>query len=563
MRSGRGASLRTLAQAAAYLEGLIDRERRPDYDYARLDLRPIRALLDRLGRPETRLSVVHVAGSKGKGSTCLFVEAILGALGERVGTFTSPHLESWVERFRIDGVPVSEPRLVAAVERVRPIVDVLREGPRETRPSFFDATTAIAFLLFDEAGVDRAVIEVGLGGRLDSTNVLSPEVTAITSIGLEHTHILGDTIEAIAREKGGIIKPGVGPSWWARCVPRRRRSCARGPRRSARRCACWANTLRCTRGGTARRRSRMSSRRRVRPEARPSSRPSPCASRGAWRRATRRSRSTACGRWASIRSRRSFGRSRSGSAALRCRRASRSWPPIQRSSSMPRIPRTRLAPSPRPSKRSPRTATSSCSRCPRTRSSTRCSRPCSHGRPASGSRARSRPGPSHPRFSPGACARTRPICRSRSSRTPRMRCGVPAKRCPKASDSARRARSTSPASRVACSVGRPPGPHRRPPPPRRVERGQPDRAPKDRAPELAPRTKCAKGGVASPGAGIGGPLLAAPRYPCVGPYKSNRRANQGENASDPSRLCGGSCTRWQREAPGQAACSRGAASRGG
>ncbi|HPG25538.1 MAG TPA: folylpolyglutamate synthase/dihydrofolate synthase family protein [Myxococcota bacterium] len=208
MRSGRGASLRTLAQAAAYLEGLIDRERRPDYDYARLDLRPIRALLDRLGRPETRLSVVHVAGSKGKGSTCLFVEAILGALGERVGTFTSPHLESWVERFRIDGVPVSEPRLVAAVERVRPIVDVLREGPRETRPSFFDATTAIAFLLFDEAGVDRAVIEVGLGGRLDSTNVVDPAVTCITSIELEHTDKLGDTEALIAAEKAGILKPG-------------------------------------------------------------------------------------------------------------------------------------------------------------------------------------------------------------------------------------------------------------------------------------------------------------------------------------------------------------------
>lgn len=201
--------LETLADAAAYLDGLINRERRPNFNYERLDLRPIRELLDRLGRPEDALSVIHVAGSKGKGSTCLFAESILMALGERVGCFTSPHLESWVERFRIDGRPVAEAALVEAVRRIRPIIEDLRVGPLETRPSFFDATTAAAFLLFAEAGVDRALIEVGLGGRLDSTNVVHPAVTCIASIELEHTDKLGNTEAAIAGEKAGILKPKV------------------------------------------------------------------------------------------------------------------------------------------------------------------------------------------------------------------------------------------------------------------------------------------------------------------------------------------------------------------
>ena len=157
--------IETLDDASGYLDGLINRERRPGFDYARLDLRPIHALLDALDRPHDELSVIHVAGSKGKGSTCLFAESILLSLGESVGTFTSPHLESWLERFRIDGRPVDEGRLVEAVRRIRPHVESLRAGPRETLPSFFDATTAIAFLLFAEARVDRAVIEVGLGGQ--------------------------------------------------------------------------------------------------------------------------------------------------------------------------------------------------------------------------------------------------------------------------------------------------------------------------------------------------------------------------------------------------------------
>ncbi|MBB85281.1 MAG: hypothetical protein CL931_15845 [Deltaproteobacteria bacterium] len=201
--------IRTLEDAAAYLEGLINRERSTGYAYRRLDLRPIEALLEALGRPDESLSIIHVAGSKGKGSTCLFAESLLLGLGEHVGTFTSPHLTSWVERFRIDGRAIDGATLAGAVERIRPIVESLRDGPDETKPSFFDATTAVALLVFADAGVDRVLLEVGLGGRLDSTNAVTPDVTCITSIELEHTDKLGDTEALIAGEKAGILKAGI------------------------------------------------------------------------------------------------------------------------------------------------------------------------------------------------------------------------------------------------------------------------------------------------------------------------------------------------------------------
>jgi dihydrofolate synthase/folylpolyglutamate synthase len=175
----------------------------------RLSLAPIRALLDRLGAPERGLSVIHVAGSKGKGSTALFAESVLRAAGARVGTFTSPHLERWTERFRIDGDGGAADRLAAAVAELRPHVDALRDAGGDTVPSFFDATTAAALLLFRDLRVDHAVLEVGLGGRLDSTNAVAPAVCCITSIELEHTDLLGDTLAAIAGEKAGILKPGV------------------------------------------------------------------------------------------------------------------------------------------------------------------------------------------------------------------------------------------------------------------------------------------------------------------------------------------------------------------
>jgi dihydrofolate synthase/folylpolyglutamate synthase len=201
--------IRSEADAAAWLEGLINVEKRPDWPYRRLGLVPVRRLLARLGDPHAGLRVVHVAGSKGKGSTVLLAESVARAAGLRVGAFTSPHLERWTERFRIDGREVAGGRLAAAVEGVRPHVEALRAEDRGEAPTFFDATTAVALRLFREAGVDLVLLEVGLGGRLDSTNVVTPAVGCITSIELEHTDRLGTTLAAIAGEKAGILKAGV------------------------------------------------------------------------------------------------------------------------------------------------------------------------------------------------------------------------------------------------------------------------------------------------------------------------------------------------------------------
>jgi dihydrofolate synthase/folylpolyglutamate synthase len=200
--------LETLPDAEAWLDGLIDLERRTRFDYAALGLGRVRALLAALGHPERGLACIHVAGSKGKGSTALAAEALLRAAGLRAGAFTSPHLTSWLERFRIAGAPVGEADLLHALRRVRPAVERQRREP-ELAPSFFDVSTALALELFREARLDAAVIEVGLGGRIDSTNAIEPRVSVITSIELEHTDKLGKTLVAIAGEKAGILRPGV------------------------------------------------------------------------------------------------------------------------------------------------------------------------------------------------------------------------------------------------------------------------------------------------------------------------------------------------------------------
>jgi dihydrofolate synthase/folylpolyglutamate synthase len=198
----------TLEEAERWLDGLINRERQPRVSYARFGLEAIEALLARVGNPERDLSVIHLAGSKGKGSTALLIEALLLELGESVGTFTSPHLERWTERFRLGGSEVAGESLADVVAGLRPHVDDMRRQDAALWPSFFDATTAAAFEIFRRAHVDRAVVEVGLGGRLDSTNTVHPAVTCVTSIELEHTDKLGDTHAAIAGEKAGILKPG-------------------------------------------------------------------------------------------------------------------------------------------------------------------------------------------------------------------------------------------------------------------------------------------------------------------------------------------------------------------
>ena len=155
-----------------------------------------------------KVPLVHIAGTKGKGSTAAMVSSVLTAAGLRTGLYTSPHLHRLEERFRIDSVPCSADQLLDLVQRLVPAVPSVERcyGP----PSFFDLTTALAMLHFDSSKCDAIVLEVGLGGRLDSTNVCSPSVTAITSIGLDHQHVLGETLTVqIAAEKSGIIKPNV------------------------------------------------------------------------------------------------------------------------------------------------------------------------------------------------------------------------------------------------------------------------------------------------------------------------------------------------------------------
>ena len=159
-------------------------------------------LMAHLGNPHEQLRAIHVAGTNGKGSTSHLIAAVLQAQGYKVGLFTSPHLVSLTERIRINGQPIPEDEVADFVTRHRSFLD-------ETKPSFFETMTALAFDYFVRQKVDVAVVEVGLGGRLDSTNVLTPILSVITNIGLDHTEFLGNTLPKIAREKAGIIKPGV------------------------------------------------------------------------------------------------------------------------------------------------------------------------------------------------------------------------------------------------------------------------------------------------------------------------------------------------------------------
>jgi dihydrofolate synthase/folylpolyglutamate synthase len=157
--------------------------------------------------PQPKVPLVHIAGTKGKGSVAAMVAAALTACGLRTGLYTSPHLHRLEERFRINGNPCSAEELVSLVQRVKTAVDEVEQ--RVGGISFFELTTAIAMLHFEASHCEAIVIEVGLGGRLDSTNVLAPSVSAVTSIGLDHQHVLGHDLPTIAAEKAGIIKPGV------------------------------------------------------------------------------------------------------------------------------------------------------------------------------------------------------------------------------------------------------------------------------------------------------------------------------------------------------------------
>ena len=171
-------------------------------------LEPVYGLLKPLGDPYKSFKSIHVTGTNGKGSTSAMIASILRAAGFKVGLFTSPHLIEFTERIVVDGEQIPRADVVRLLERIRPIVDELHRGPELVRPLFFDIVTATAFQYFAEVGVDFAVLEVGMGGRLDATNVVNPLVSVITNVSLEHTEVLGGTVLEIAREKGGIIKPG-------------------------------------------------------------------------------------------------------------------------------------------------------------------------------------------------------------------------------------------------------------------------------------------------------------------------------------------------------------------
>lgn len=171
----------------------------------------MRYLLDRYGNPHRSFPTIHVAGSKGKGSTATLIASALRQSGHRTGLYTSPHVSSYAERILVDGLPADEHLLLRLMVSIRETVDGIPAGtlPVSPAPTTFELLTLLGFLVFRESGCTAAVIEVGIGGRLDATNVVLPVASVITLIELEHTEILGDTLTEIAREKGGIIKDGV------------------------------------------------------------------------------------------------------------------------------------------------------------------------------------------------------------------------------------------------------------------------------------------------------------------------------------------------------------------
>jgi len=196
-------------QALDYIYSLIDYERaKLRYNAANYDLRRVEELLARLGNPHLKAKSVHIAGTNGKGSTAAMVASALSASGYTTGLYTSPHLNDLRERIRVDGELISEKGLIDLVERLKPEVEAVNHKATYGQLTTFELLTALAFAYFKLKGVDFQVLEVGMGGRLDATNVINPEVCIITSISFDHTQALGHTLSEIAVEKAGIIKPG-------------------------------------------------------------------------------------------------------------------------------------------------------------------------------------------------------------------------------------------------------------------------------------------------------------------------------------------------------------------
>jgi dihydrofolate synthase/folylpolyglutamate synthase len=188
-----------------YLYGLVDYEKRrlERYSPREFKLERVQGLLTKMGNPYKDYPTLHIAGTKGKGSVSATMALFAQSGGLKTGLYTSPHLHTYRERIQINGEPISRDDMTDLVDEIRPLVEAI---PGITT---FEVTTALAFLYFSQQNVDLAVMEVGLGGRLDATNVIIPLISIITSLSLDHTKLLGDTIDQIAYEKGGIIKPGV------------------------------------------------------------------------------------------------------------------------------------------------------------------------------------------------------------------------------------------------------------------------------------------------------------------------------------------------------------------
>jgi dihydrofolate synthase/folylpolyglutamate synthase len=197
--------LETYSDAVDYLYSYVnwEIERHVRYAPETMTLERPRAVLAAFGNPQARYPTVHVTGTKGKGSVSAMCAAAFEASGLRTGFYSSPHLQDFRERFRIDNQLIAPEDFTALMNQLRPVIETI---PNIT---WFEVTTALAFLYFAQKKVDVAVIEVGLGGRLDATNVIRPVVSVITSLSYDHTYLLGDTLASIAREKGGIIKPGI------------------------------------------------------------------------------------------------------------------------------------------------------------------------------------------------------------------------------------------------------------------------------------------------------------------------------------------------------------------